>query len=106
MAPGRVLDVLLDGLGALDGGAGKGLGEGDGLVAKGLAGDVDRLVDGLKIGVVVAGAGIELCQRLAERNKLRRELTWGRWETYVVEEDVGDIARVGGGELQDRKSVV
>lgn len=54
VAPGRVLDVLVDGIGALHGGAGKGLGEGDGLVTEGPAGDVDRLGDGVKIGGVVA----------------------------------------------------
>lgn len=54
VAPGRVLDVFLNGLRALDGGARKGLSEGDGLVAECPTGDVDRLGDSLKIGVVVA----------------------------------------------------
>jgi hypothetical protein len=47
VAPGGVLDVRLDILCGLHRGAGKDLGEGDGLIADGPAGDADGLGDGL-----------------------------------------------------------
>lgn len=60
MAPGGVLDVVLDVFGGLDGSARKHLGEGDGLVTECPTGDADGLGDGLEIGGVVAGAGVKL----------------------------------------------
>lgn len=60
VTPGRVLDVLMDCLGALDVGSGESLSDGDGLVTEGPACDVDRLGYGLEISGVVPRASIEL----------------------------------------------
>lgn len=76
VAPSRVLGILADGLGALDVRAGENLGNINELAGKGIAGEADGLGQGGEVGLVVAGASIE-----------------------VVEGDLGDVERVGGLEL-------
>lgn len=78
MAPGSVLNIVLDIGSGLHIGTGQTLGEWNGLVAEGSASNLDRFGDGVQISGIVSGAGVKLLEKVSKFSRAMPQLRFER----------------------------